>query len=324
MGICGRFWQRASGLAPGTIPAPTSVVPATVAYPEIIVRAGDTLSSLGQIHDFDWRAAQISRAGQLYDVGGAGISADRIEIGDRIIPPQPGDPAASAQQAAENANTQDPECTTGTCCDHPVWLDTAKAELGTLESKSGSSAKVEEYHNSGWAKGLSDGTAWCASFVNWVFEKTINPKTGKHFKSIDSSGARHYLDSSRYSSKDEHLFPRGYGEPTEPFVGAVFAIVWKNGGTKDTAPGHVGFIVGETPDGAAWWLLGGNQGVKSRNTEGVVVSVFSKSSGVARDIRKPPNFNPCPQYKNIPKYTAAEAKAKFGHLGNVGAYGNSR
>lgn len=320
MGLCNSFWQRAAGRAVSGIPGPASAVAAVVSYPDVVVKAGDTLSKLGQIHGFDWRSAQIARAGQIYDVGGKGIAPDHIEIGDRVIPAQSGGaPAAQAQQAADGANTQDPECTTGTCCDHPVWLDTAKRELGTRESKSGSNSRIEEYHNSGWQKGSDDSVAWCASFVNWVFENTLNPKTGKHFKSIDSAGARHYLDSSRYVSADEHLFPRGYGEPSEPFVGAVFAIVWKAKGSA----GHVGYIVGETPDGAAWWILGGNQ-ASGGGTEGVVVSVYSKSAGAARDIRKPPNFNPCEQYKTLPKYTAEEAKAKFGHLGRVGSYATSR
>ena len=321
MGLCNQFWQRASSRAASVVPSPASVVSTAIPYPDIVVQAGDTLGKLGQIHGFDWRRAQIARAGQIHDIGTGGISPDRIEIGDKIIPEQPGPgPTESAQQAAGKANTQDPECTTGTCCDHPVWLETAKAELGVKESKNGSNARIEEYHDSGWAKGSSDSVAWCASFVNWVFEHTTNPKTGKPFKSIDSAGARHYLDSSRYQSADEHLFPTGYGEPTAPFVGAVVAFIWKAGKSE----GHVGYIVGETPDGAAWWVLGGNQSTSGGKTEGVTVSVYSKTAGAARDVRKPPNFNPCEQYKTLPKNTAEEARAKFGHLGRVGSYANSR
>src|SRR5690606_37097907 len=49
----------------------------------------------------------------------------------------------------------------------------------------------------------------------------------------------------------------GFGRPTEPTVGAV-AVFWR--GSRSGTSGHVGFFAGQSADGRALYVLGGNQG----------------------------------------------------------------
>lgn len=87
MGLCNQFWQRASSRAASVVPSPASVVSTAIPYPDIVVQAGDTLGKLGQIHGFDWRRAQIARAGQIHDIGtGGGISPTGSRSATRSSP----------------------------------------------------------------------------------------------------------------------------------------------------------------------------------------------------------------------------------------------
>lgn len=238
-----------------------------------------------------------------------------------IPPPSPaappaaeGAPASVSDEIDEYGSETDPECTTGTCCDHPVWLKTAKAELGTKEiDGKASNPRIDEYMRSTdiAASYHHDGTPWCSAFANWVMENTPNPKTpGKNFTGSNSAGSQVWMNW-------------GSSVTSEPFVGALIVLRWNPKGTE----GHNTFIVGETPDGNYWWGLGGNQGIASTGSkQGVVVNVakYRKNSTI-RSIRKPPNFNPCDKYKDIPKYTADEIMAKFGkESGSAQDYSSTR
>lgn len=208
-----------------------------------------------------------------------------------------------------------PDCTTGNCCDHPVWLDTAKGELGTLEilGSRGSNPRIDEYlRSTDLTKSMhNDDTPWCSAFANWVMEQTPNPKApGKNFTGSNSAGSQVWMNW-------------GSDTTAEPFVGALIVIKWK----ANSSAGHNTFIVGETPDGKAWWGLGGNQGIAGDGTNaGLAVNVakYNKKTGI-RSIRKPSNFNPCDKYKQIPKYTDAEVMAKFGkESGSAQDYNSTR
>ncbi|KIT16879.1 hypothetical protein [Jannaschia aquimarina] len=221
--------------------------------------------------------------------------------------------ASPLDAAAEGADTagsdRAPDCTTGNCCDDPVWLQTAEAELGTLEilGGSGSNPRVEEYHAS-TGNSFTDDTAWCSSFVNWVMENTTNPRTGEAFPSTNSAGSQSWMN---------------WGTATEPFVGALIVIKW----SPDSWEGHNTILVGETTDGNGWWGLGGNQGIAndgSRAGLAVNVSRYAKGSTI-RSIRKPSGFTPCPEYLEIPKMTAAEVEAKYGaESGSANGYDGTR
>ncbi|WP_299291648.1 hypothetical protein [uncultured Paracoccus sp.] len=224
-------------------------------------------------------------------------------------------PPGVAEEVEEYGSMTDPECTTGTCCDHPVWLNTARGELGTREvsGRKGSNPRIDEYMRSTdiAASYHHDGTAWCSAFANWVLENTPNPKTpGKNFTGSNSAGSQVWMNW-------------GSDTKAEPFVGALIVIRWSSTGTA----GHNTFIVGETPDGKYWWGLGGNQGIANDDSdEGLVVNVakYRKNSTI-RSIRKPPNFNPCDKYKKIPQYTDDEVMAKFGkESGSAQDYNSTR
>ncbi len=116
----------------------------------ITVQPGDTLAGLGQDHGFDWRQAQIRRDGQTYAIGDNGIRPEHLRPGDEIVPGGQASPIDRiVQNIEETASDRDVEAYCQECleCDHPVWLETAKAELGVLEivGSSGSTPRVEEY-----------------------------------------------------------------------------------------------------------------------------------------------------------------------------------
>lgn len=237
-----------------------------------------------------------------------------------VIVPVPTVPGTTTSPAVsdeidEYGSETDTECTTGTCCDHPVWLNTAKKELGTMEvlGSKGSNPRIDEYLKSTniAASMQHDDTPWCSAFANWVMENTPNPKTpGKNFTGSNSAGSQVWMNW-------------GSDVKSEPFVGALIVIRWN----PNKSEGHNTFIVGETPDGKAWWGLGGNQGITGDGSSaGLTVNVarYNKNSTI-RSIRKPPNFNPCEKYKTIPKYTADEIMAKFGkESGSAQDYNSTR
>jgi hypothetical protein len=54
------------------------------------------------------------------------------------------------------------------------WMEIATAELGVHEnSLSGRhNARIIEYHQATTLRATTDETAWCSSFVNWVFRQS--------------------------------------------------------------------------------------------------------------------------------------------------------
>lgn len=110
------------------------------------------------------------------------------------------------------------------------WMDVAEAEKGVSEiSGSKHNPRIVEYHQAAALKAKDDETAWCASFVCWVLEKS-------GFKSTDSAWARDYLN---------------YGKKCDPQYGCI--VVFSRGSNS----GHVGFYVKSDADYI--YVLGGNQ-----------------------------------------------------------------
>lgn len=127
--------------------------------------------------------------------------------------------------------------------EQPAWLNAAWAELGVQEKVgSADSARVVSYYReAGHGEIVDDEVPWCAAFAGAMLKRAGLEGTG-------SLMARSYL---------------AWGEPLEtPRLGAI--AVLERG--SDPAAGHVGFLVGETPD--ALMLLGGNQ------TDSVCVAAF--------------------------------------------------
>jgi uncharacterized protein (TIGR02594 family) len=129
----------------------------------------------------------------------------------------------------------------------PAWISTAEGEIGQAELKAAGkhNPRIIEYHAT-TGKFKDDETPWCASFVNWVFQKSGSSGT-------NSASALSWKKFGKDLKK--------------PAYGAVGVIDW--GGGK----GHVGFVVGM--QGKNVLLLGGNQG------DSVKISSFPVSKFVA-------------------------------------------
>jgi len=108
-----------------------------------------------------------------------------------------------------------------------------------------SNPRVMEYIKASgmaWAKDDSGGTnAWCASFVSWVLKQSGYPMYHDH--------AMRAVNYMKYGTK-----------LAEPVYGAI-CVKYRNN-SKNTALGHVAFIVGQSKDGKKYYMLGGNQGDK--------------------------------------------------------------
>lgn len=128
----------------------------------------------------------------------------------------------------------------------PAWLSEAWAEFGQAE-RAGSAHNprvVKLYKDAGHPSVDNDEVAWCAAFVGACLQRSGITATG-------SLMARSYAT---------------WGKPaTEPEYGAI-AVLTR---TADPALGHVGFVVGATPD--TLFLLGGNQ------SDAVSVAAFPRS-----------------------------------------------
>lgn len=123
------------------------------------------------------------------------------------------------------------------------WVAEARKHIGVREIKGPT-------HNGlivSWWKRIKRGgikddeTAWCAAFVGACLEAV-------GIQSTRFEGAGSYL------TWGQHLY--------EPFYGCIVVFKRQSGG-------HVGFVVGETPDGHLL-VLGGNQG------DAVNIKVFPK------------------------------------------------
>lgn len=116
----------------------------------------------------------------------------------------------------------------------PAWLAEARKHIGTREIPGARhEPKIVQWWKAIKRGGIKDDeTPWCAAFVGAMLEQVG-------------------LMSSRFESARSYL---QWGVPLAiPAVGAI-AVFTRQGG------GHVGFIVGQTPDGQSLLILGGNQG----------------------------------------------------------------
>ena len=114
------------------------------------------------------------------------------------------------------------------------WMKTAEAELGVKEIKGAkkNEPRILEYLKT-VGKFLTDETAWCSAFANWVMAQSGYNGTHK-------ANARSWLNW-------------GYPIPT-PTYGCI--VIFKRG--KSSWQGHVAFYV--ESEGTNLKVLGGNQG----------------------------------------------------------------
>lgn len=82
---------------------------------------------------------------------------------------------------------------------------------------------------------ITDETAWCSAFVNWVALKAKKQRSGK-------LTARSWL---RVGIKTK-----------QPVIGDI-VVFWR--GSKQSWKGHVGFFIGYSEDKTQIYCLGGNQ-----------------------------------------------------------------
>ncbi len=130
--------------------------------------------------------------------------------------------------------------------DQPKWLDEAWRELGQRERPGvdDNPRVMQLYRDAGHAEIAHDETAWCAAFTGACIARA-------GLKGSGSLMARSYL---------------AWGAPlSEARTGAI-AVLSRGG---DPTSGHVGFLIGETPDAVI--LLGGNQ------SDAVSVAAFPRS-----------------------------------------------
>ena len=116
----------------------------------------------------------------------------------------------------------------------PIWLATARKELGVVTFPEGqSNPRITEYHSTTSIAGYDDKAAWCSSFLNWVFAQHGINGTG-------SALARSWLE---------------WGMALDaPKLGCVVVLEREDpSGWK----GHVGLFL--RMDGDQVVLLGGNQ-----------------------------------------------------------------
>ncbi len=239
-------------------PAPEAVAPASVDYQ---VRSGDTLAVIARrlLGDAQrWReiaeANDITnpralRVGQVLAIpGGNAQAAARAQAAPQAAPAAKDDaPAARTEAEAESEQGGGAQASGGTGAT-PSWITVAEGELGTAEiAGARHNPRVIEYHAT--TGGFSDDeTPWCASFVNWVLQRSGQGGTG-------SAAAMSF---------------QNYGTQLDrPAYGCI--AVFSYGGGK----GHVGFVVGKQGDRLL--VLGGNQGdqvkVSSYGTGSIVAYV---------------------------------------------------
>jgi uncharacterized protein (TIGR02594 family) len=124
------------------------------------------------------------------------------------------------------------------------WIEIAKRELGVKEWNPGSNPRIEQYHNTTNARGSSDDTPWCSSFVNWVMERA-------GYQGTDSAGA---------------LSWKSWGERVPLSEARPGDIVFFQRGSRSSDDDHVGFVVSHDPKNKTITVLGGNQSDAVTNT----------------------------------------------------------
>jgi uncharacterized protein (TIGR02594 family) len=130
-----------------------------------------------------------------------------------------------------------------------IWIDSAQAEIGQREiSGPTANPRILEYFKASkfWGEDDTGGqNAWCGSFTAWVMSQHgfIPPK--------NSFRAKEWLKFGQLLDK--------------PVYGAIGVKMRKGGG-------HVAFVVGQSLDGARYYMLGGNQGDSVNVTEYVATA----------------------------------------------------
>jgi uncharacterized protein (TIGR02594 family) len=146
--------------------------------------------------------------------------------------------------------------------DLPKRLRIAIKEIGVKEIHGPThNPRVLEYmHATKWGTWVRDDeTPWCAGFVGWVMVQA-----GYKDQIPDYSlGAKSWLNFGKSAHR--------------PVLGAI-AVKSRRGG------GHVGFVVGATPDGEYLYILGGNQ------SDAVCVKKYPASVWI--DYRIPADYHP--------------------------------
>ena len=117
-------------------------------------------------------------------------------------------------------------------------LSIAAAEIGVKEitGKNANKQILNYAKECGFKDYVSDETAWCSLFVNWVAHKA-------GMKRSNSLAARSWLNA---------------GMPVENPEPGDIVIFWRE--KIESWQGHVGIFVGFSSDGSRIYSLGGNQG----------------------------------------------------------------
>lgn len=170
--------------------------------------------------------------------------------------------------------------------DQPAWLTAAWRELGQKEIVGGADNGriVSYFRQSGHPEIGDDETPWCAAFVGAMLEHGGQ-------KSTRSLRARSYLN---------------WGVAIERSRSGAVAVLSRG---RNSALGHVGFVVGETDD--ALILLGGNQ------SNAVSVQAFDRSRLLG--LRWPEDPGPplpvkVDQADSIPADRGDAFEAALGHV----------
>lgn len=165
------------------------------------------------------------------------------------------------------------------------WLKWSKNEVGTRRTGIGAgNPRIIEYWKIFKMGGIkNERVPWCSAFVGAALESVgINTNSDKEIYQ------KRTKDSSQY-----WLHWQGGNKLDQPAYGCI-AVMERQGG------GHVGFIVGMTPDKKNLILLGGNQG------SSVSIAKFSVSKfiGYTLPIGYEPDYD-------IPEFEAvAETRLK--------------
>jgi uncharacterized protein (TIGR02594 family) len=172
-------------------------------------------------------------------------------VGSSFVPPRAG--------TAEPAQMPDVP-------DSPEWLRIAKGEMWQREVPGApANPRIVEYHSATSLSGpmaQSDETAWCASFMNWVFRQM-------GVRGTNSARAISWVD---------------WGVETAARAGAITVIYSAAAANSSTtvSGNHCAFLVSETD--THFILLGGNQG------NAVRVKDFPKSKWELKAYRWPTGY----------------------------------
>lgn len=149
--------------------------------------------------------------------------------------------------------------------DVPRHLAIARGEIGTNEVRgSRDNARVVEYHQATSLRARDDETAWCSSFVNWTMGQAgVQGTNSAAARSWLNWGNRVPIDAASVRPGDVIVFPRG----------------------NNPAQGHVA-IVSEVLGNGMVRVVGGNQGVRGENYDGVTYSDRQLSSAIG--VRRAP------------------------------------